>query len=70
MPRPAAAWAMIVRTRLYARTCAHISLRTSSGVLHRDVHLQRLLERHQVQLAVPACPIELREVLLGELVRF
>jgi hypothetical protein len=34
--RPAAAWAITVRTRLYASTWAHTSLRTTSGVFPRS----------------------------------
>jgi len=32
----------------------------------QDAHLQRLLERSQIQLGVPARPVELREIVLGE----
>ncbi len=61
---------MIVRMRLYARTCVQSSsFRTSSGVLqHADVHLQRLFQRSQIQFGVPARTVELREIVLGKLV--
>src|SRR5581483_10642740 len=68
-PCRAAAWAITVRIRLWARMCAHTSLRTSSGVLHLSsrICIADFRDRRSSSLchrAVQRC-----QVLFGRLLR-
>ncbi len=68
MPCLVAAWAMIVRMRLYARTCVQSSFRTSSGVLQRKTSICSVCFSDLRSSSAFQRTVELREIVLGKLV--